>query len=244
MVQAVTARDAVQGSTRTRAPLLRARALTAGRAAVAALILAAIAGQLTTSLHFWGEQGYGDVPRNVANYLSFFTVESNILAMLALGILVAAHLGGPRVGRRFDVLLLCATSYMVVTAVVYNTSMRGVELPQGATLGWSNEVLHLIAPLWMLLDWFASTRERAVHWRDLGTVILFPLVWLGYTFLRAPKTSVEAGETPYWYPMLDPASYDSGVLGVVGSCLCVAAALLITAAVHVAFVRWQQRARR
>lgn len=236
MLQAVTAREAVQRRT---LPLT----LLAGRAIMAALILAALVGQLTTSLAFWGERGFGDVPRNVTNYLSFFTVESNILAMLALSILIAAQLGGPRIGRRFDVALLCTTSFMLVTGIVYNASMRDVELPQGATLDWSNEVLHLVAPLWMLLDWLLCPRERDVRWRDLGTVLIFPLAWLGFTFLRAPRTTVEAGETPYWYPMLDPATYETGVLGVLGTCLAVATALLLTAAVQLAFDHWR-RARR
>jgi len=237
MVQVVTARNPVQGVT-------RARALLAARAMVAALILAAVLGQLSVSLAFWAEQGYSDVPRNVVNYLSFFTVESNLLAMLALGLLAAAQLGRPRIGRRFDVLLLCTTSCMVVTGIVYNLGMRDVELPQGATLEWSNEVLHLVAPLWMLIDWVACPRERDLHWRDLGTVVIFPLVWLGLTFLRAPQTTVQAAETPYWYPMLDPASYDTGVLGVVGTCMCIAATLLIAAAAQLGYDRWRRRRRR
>lgn len=237
MLLAVTAGDAVQRSTLP-------RALFIGRAIVAVLIFAALVGQLGTSLAFWSEQGYGDVRQNVTVFLSFFTVESNILAMVALGLLVAAHLGRSRPGRHADVLLLGATGYMVVTALVYNTVMRGVELPQGATLDWSNEVLHLVAPLWMLLDWFACPRERDLRWRDIGTIAVFPLAWLGGTFLLAPKSAAEASDTPYWYPMLDPANHDTGVLGVVGTCSGVAAALLATTAAQLAFDRWRHRARR
>lgn len=237
MLQVVTAREAVRRGTLP-------HALLAGRALVSALILAALVGQLSTTLVFWGEQGYGDIPRNVTNYLSFFTVQSNLLAMVALGILVASQLGRPRVGRRFDVALLCTTTYMFATGIVYNVVMRDVELPQGATLEWSNEVLHLVAPVWMLLDWFLCPRERDLRWADLGTVLVFPLLWLGFTFLRAPKDASEASETPYWYPMLDPANHDNGVLGVVSVCFCIAAVLLVAAAVQLAFVQWRRLARR
>ena len=51
MVQAVTARDAVQGSTRTRAPLLRARALTAER--VSDSIARKWAGSSMTEMYTW-----------------------------------------------------------------------------------------------------------------------------------------------------------------------------------------------
>lgn len=219
----------------------RRRLLLLGRAVMAALILAAIVAQLATSLHFWGERGASDVGQNLVTYFSFFTVESNILSLALLGILVAAQLGRPRIGRRFDLLLLCATSFMLVTGIVYNTMMRDVVLPTDATVGWSNEVLHVVAPAWMLLDWFATSRLRDVRWHDLGTVMVFPAAWLTYTLVRAPKTPAEAVGNPYWYPQLDPATYDSGTLGVIGTCSAVAAMLLLAATVLIAFARWQRR---
>lgn len=220
---------------------LRRRTLLVGRATIAVLILAAVVGQLSLSLIFWYERGAHDVSQNLATYFSFFTVESNILSLALLGILVAAQLGRPRIGRRFDLLLLCATSYMIVTSIVYNALMRDVELPPDATLGWSNEVLHLVAPIWMVIDWFVSTRERDVRWHDLGTVMIFPASWLAYTLLRAPKTPEQAIDNPYWYPALDPATYANGYFGVATTCLAVTAALLLAAAVLIAFSRWQRR---
>ncbi|WP_405218998.1 Pr6Pr family membrane protein [Agrococcus sp. Ld7] len=214
--------------------------LLVGRISIGASILVSVIGQMATSLTFWHEQGAHNVTQNAVNYLSFFTVESNILSLVLLGMLVAAQLGGPRLGRRFDVLLLGATSYMVVTGIVYNALMRGIELPPAATLDWANEVLHLIAPLWMVIDRIASTRESELRWRDVGTVLLFPATWLAYTLLRAPGTPEEAIENPYWYPHLDPSTYDEGYFGVATTCLAVTALLVIAAAAQVALSRWQR----
>lgn len=244
MVQVVTARSVIRGR-------VASGTLLVGRAGIAALIVASVAAQLSVSLAYWEAMGYPDGPRNVVNYLSFFTVQSNLLAVVVLALLVVAQLGGPRLarrlGRRFDVLLLGTTSYMLVTGIVYNAAMRDVELPQGATVDWSNEVLHLIAPLWMLIDWFLSPRRRRLQWWDLGTITIFPLLWLGATFLRAPQTVAQANETPYWYPMLDPATYDNGVFGVLATCLGVAALLLAVGAGQLGYARWRasrQRASR
>lgn len=220
------------------------RALLIGRAAVILLILGAIIGQLLTSLSFWSGRGFDDTGRNVVAYFSFFTVQSNLLSLAVLGTLVAAQSGIVRIGRRFDVLQLAATAYMAVTGIVYNTQMRDIELPEGSTLEWSNEVLHLVAPLWMVLDWFVSRRGRDLQWRDLGTIVIFPIAWLGYTLLRAPKTTAEQSTTPYWYPQFDAANYDSGYFGVAGMCLVIAATLLVVAAVHLGYARWRRRARR
>ncbi|WAC67172.1 Pr6Pr family membrane protein [Agrococcus sp. SL85] len=218
------------------------RALLVGRAAIALLILAAVIGQLVVSLGFWTERGDPDIGQNVGNFFSFFTIQSNLLAMVTLGVLVAAQLGRPRIGRRFDVLLLCATTYMVVTGIVYNILLRGIELPQGSTLGWSNEVLHLVAPLWMLLDWLLSPRRRELRWRDLGVVAIYPLVWLAYTLLRAPLIDdTFASGKPYWYPypFLDPANHDGGFAGVAVMCVVVAAIVVAGGALLLWFARWR-----
>ncbi|GEK81682.1 Pr6Pr family membrane protein [Agrococcus baldri] len=226
-------------------PRLLRRALLVGRAVVALLILAAIVGQLITSLTFWTQRGDADIPLNVVNFFAFFTIESNILAMVVLALLVAAQLGRPKVGRRFDVLLLCASTYMVVTGIVYNTLLRGIELPQGATLGWSNEVLHLVAPLWMLIDWLVSPRLRDLRWRDLWIVAVYPLAWLAVTLLRGPITPDQAAGDGSWYPypFLDPANFGNGYAGVTVMCLVVAVTVLVGAALLLAHARWRARSR-
>ena len=229
-------------TTTTQASPIR-RILLVGRAIIALAILAAIVGQLVTSITFWTARGDASIPLDLANFLSFFTIESNILAMVVLAVLVAAQLGRPRIGRRFDVLLLCAATYMVVTGIVYNTLLRGIELPQGATLGWSNEVLHLIAPLWMLVDWLLSSGKRDVRFADVGIVAIFPIAWLAYTLLRGPVTLDQASGRDWWYPypFLDPATHANGYAGVAIMSVIVAATVLLAAAGMVAVSRAQRR---
>ncbi|MEV7528453.1 Pr6Pr family membrane protein [Agrococcus sediminis] len=230
-----------QATTPIRASRIR-RLLLVGRAVMALAILAAIVGQLITSIAFWTARGDASIPLDLLNFFSFFTIESNVLAMVVLAVLVAAQLGRPRIGRRFDVLVLCATTYMVVTGIVYNTLLRGIELPQGATLGWSNEVLHLVAPVWMLVDWLAS-RPRQVRFADLAIVAVFPVVWLAYTLLRGPATLDQATGNPHWYPypFLDPAGYDTGYGGVAIMSAVIAATVLLGGAALVAIARARAR---
>lgn len=219
------------------------RALLIGRALIAALILAAVIGQLVVSVAFWTERGDDSIPLNVLNFFSFFTIESNIAAMVVLAVVVAAQFGRPRLGRRFDVLLLCVTSYMLVTGIVYNTLLRGIELPQGSTLGWSNEVLHLVAPLWMLIDWLVSPRMRDLRWRDLWIVAVYPVVWLAYTMLRGPITPDQAAGDASWYPypFLDPANHANGYWGVASISLVIAAAVVAVGLAALAYARWRAR---
>ena len=219
------------------------RLVLVGRAVIAVAILAAVVGQLITSVTFWTARGDASIPLDLLNFFSFFTIESNVLAMVVLAVLVAAQLGRPRIGRRFDVLLLCVSTYMVVTGIVYNTLLRSIELPQGATLGWSNEVLHLVAPLWMLIDWLLTSGKRDVRFGDLGAVAIFPVVWLAYTLLRGPFTLDQASGRDWWYPypFLDPATHANGYVGVAIMCVIVAATVLLAAWGMVAVSRAQRR---
>jgi hypothetical protein len=230
-------------TTPTQASPIR-RFLLVGRAAIAIAILAAVVGQLLTSITFWTARGDASISLNVLNFFSFFTIESNVLAMVVLAVLVAAQLGRPRIGRRFDVLLLCASTYMVVTGIVYNTLLRGIELPQGATLGWSNEVLHLIAPLWMLADWLLSSGKRELRFGDLRVVIIFPIVWLAYTLLRGPVTRDHATGRDWWYPypFLDPTTHANGYVGVAIMCVIIAATVVLAAWGMIAISRARRRA--
>lgn len=227
-------------------PSIVRRALLVGRAVAALLILAAIIGQLITSVSFWNARGDASIALDLLNFFSFFTIESNVLAMVVLGVLVAAQLGRPRIGRRFDVLLLSVTTFMVITGIVYNILLRGIELPQGATLGWSNEILHLIAPLWLLVDWMLSSGKRDVRFGDLGIVAIFPVVWLAYTLVRGPFTFDQATGRDWWYPypFLDPATHASGYGGVALMSVVIAAAVVLVAAGLVAFARWRRGAPR
>lgn len=187
------------------------------RATVAVGVVAAIAGQLQTSLVFWRASGVRRLGVTVTNFFSFFTIDSNVLSVLALlagaVLLLRTRASDPTwflVGR------LCVTAYMVTTGVVYNLLLRSIELPQGATLAWSNEVLHLLAPVYLLVDWLFAPGRRAVPWGAVAIVAAFPLVWVSYTLIRGPGVydEVRRRDTWYPYPFLDPATSPLGWVSV------------------------------
>ncbi len=39
---------------------------------------------------------------------------------------------------------------MIITGLLYNVLLRG-ELARGATVAWSNEVLHILGPVYLLV---------------------------------------------------------------------------------------------
>jgi hypothetical protein len=171
------------------------------RAGIAVAIIAAIVGQLIVSTDNWHAAGLSNVTIQVVNFFSFFTIESNVLTVVVM--LIGAWFlfaGKGDDSRWFLGLRLATVTYMATTGIVYNLLLRGVELPQGTTLPWSNEVLHLIGPLYVLIDWFFAPGRRPLAWKSLWPVLIFPVVWGVYTLVRGPLTFDAIGKQNYWYP--------------------------------------------
>lgn len=219
------------------------------RAAAAAVTAAAVIYLLVHDLRYVlvNETPSGShVPTYVANYFSFFTIQSNIMAAVYLGL---AAIWGFTKGRRgvaqpmplagFQILTACC---MILTGVVYNVLLRGLERDGGIApfVDWTNELMHVIAPLVLLVDVIVSPRPRRVPW---GTILLplgYVVAYLTYTFIRAPFIISPVGAAPYWYPypFLNPHA-QGGWGGVASYIVVIAAGFVLFAAALVAFVRWR-----
>ena len=77
---------------------------------------------------------------SVANYFSYFTIQSNVLAVIVL--LVGA--GRDRRDRRWQALRGATTLYLLITGVVYAVLLAKVGVM--LTDEWINDVLHRIRP--------------------------------------------------------------------------------------------------
>lgn len=201
------------------------------RIAAAALILAAVAAQLARTLHNAAENGF-HLPTSIANFVSFFTIESNLFAAIVL--VIAAVRGWTRREERdpawLAIALVAVSTFMVITGVVYNLLLRGIELPQGQTVAWSNEVLHVVGPLFLLLDALFAPRRRGLPWAAIGIVVMYPIVWAVYTLVRANLVTNQATGDPWWYPypFLNP-HVQGGYGGVALYILGIAAAFALVA---------------
>jgi hypothetical protein len=217
----------------------------AARAVMALAIVSAVVAQLVMSVDTAAGLGR-DVGVTVVNFFSFFTILSNTAAALVL--LWAAIWYWAR-GRTADaepaalaVALTCVSTYMVVTGVVYNTLLRHIELPQGSEpIPWSNEVLHLIGPAFLLIDVFVGPRRRRLPWSAVWVVAGFPAI---YTMARGPLTVNPATGAPYWYPypFLDPNnSALEPVAGYPGVALYIVAIAAVILGIGALVVWWRRR---
>lgn len=209
------------------------------RLGMAAAIVAAIVAQLVQSVSGAIEAGR-DVLTIIANFFSFFTILSNTASAVILATAAIWYLSQ---GRRAKVeprwlafLLAAVTTYMIVTGIVYNTLLRGIALEPGSIVAWSNEILHLIGPLFLLLDLFLGPFRRALPWRTVLGIVVFPLLWVAYTLLRAPFIINPGTGDPYWYPYPFLNPNNPGGWGSVVVYVIVIAAAIIAVALLVVWV--------
>ncbi|MEU8818467.1 Pr6Pr family membrane protein [Actinoplanes sp. NPDC048796] len=119
---------------------------------------------------------------------SYFTIQSNVLVLIAAGSLM---IDPGRDGRVWRVLRLDALLGIIVTGIVYATILAGTADPHGAGW-WSNLGFHYIAPWAALAGWVVFGPRPRIDPRTIAWAFLWPAAWIGYTLAH--------GATTDWFP--------------------------------------------
>jgi hypothetical protein len=194
------------------------------RVLVAAAVLTATTVSFLDSHAFWVEARFRDRATLAANFFSYITVEVCLLAVVVLliGAVVLARGALPE-PRWFAWLRAGVVTYMVVIGVVYNLLLRGtVVTGAGAGQDWTNEVMHVVAPLALILDWLFAPGRRRLSWAAVPALLAFPVAWFVYTSVRAPLVYDQMKHEQVWYPypfldprLADPPIVPGGMIAVV-----------------------------
>ncbi len=185
------------------------------RCVLALAILSAVGAQLWIHLR---------AGHSAVNFFSYFTNLSNLLAAA----LLLATMKRP---ASWPLARLVVTANMLVVGLVFAVLLRNVDL--GALQPWVNTVVHVIAPLALLLDWLLRPPVPAPAWRSLGWLLPIPVLWLGFILLHARTTGW------YPYPFLDPAQA-GGPAGVALTCVGIGATLLLAGSLLVWTAGWRR----
>ncbi|MEE1619808.1 Pr6Pr family membrane protein [Zafaria sp. J156] len=190
-------------------------------------IFAALTAQLINTVNF-ESAGAGHTAFVAVNFFSFFTVESNLIAAAVLATAAAYSLGSLPEPAWLGPVRAAATTYMVTTGVVYNLLLRGVELPIGSVVAWSNEILHVAGPVIVALDWLVAPGRRRLPPRTLAGIVVFPIAWAAYTLVRGALT-IDPRTDGHWYPypFLNPGTSANGYASVAFYILLIAAVICV-----------------
>lgn len=163
---------------------------------------------------------------NPFNFFGFFTMQSNIITAIVLLLAALATFTGRPQAPLLVLARACATTYIVIVGIVYNTLLVGLE--GGVSLEWANWVLHVAFPIYAALDWILFGDRAALPWKRLWLVLIFPVLWTVVVLIR--------GAIDGWvpYPFLDPAN---GYGSVAIYCVVIFIATIIVGAVVFALSR-------
>lgn len=161
--------------------------------------------------------------RSVVNYLSYFTVQSNLLVAIACWLLVVRQ---DRQEPWYQALRLASLVGITVTGIIFATVLAGdVELT--GLSWWLDKIFHYVVPAMSVIGFVAfsgRTRLTSAAWWFL----VWPIAWLGYTLLRAEVAEpvFEVGEgltSAVPYTFLDAAENGAVSVAVVSLMITVMA---------------------
>ncbi|QEV19337.1 Pr6Pr family membrane protein [Streptomyces alboniger] len=155
--------------------------------------------------------------------LSYFTVQSNALVAVVLGLSAWRAWRGRRPLPSWvtgGTLLFIAITGLVYHLVLANAS-SGFSMTEETAppSGWhtlSNQLLHTVTPIAVALDWLLLTRPGGLRPRHAALWLLYPLAYLGFALTRGALLP-PGSPARYPYPFLDVESH--GYTGVLGNAL-------------------------
>jgi hypothetical protein len=132
----------------------------------------------------------------VANFFSFFTIQSNIIAAVVL-VLLATSWQEKRTETQ-TLIRGAAVAYMTTTGVVYGLLLSGYSEELQTTLPWVDTMLHRVIPLVMVIDWMIDRPHNPLRFKQCLVWAIYPVAYLVYSLIRGPIVDW------YPYPFLNP----------------------------------------
>lgn len=131
-------------------------------------------------------------------FVSYFTIETNIL--IALAMTLPAVAGRSRLGQfaALNSTRAGVTFFAVIVGVVYHVLLAGTWQPTGLQW-WVDQGLHTLMPLLMLFDWLVLTPRTGLSWTAPRRWLIFPAVFTVWTLVHGAMTQWY----PYWFMDVD-----------------------------------------
>ena len=124
------------------------------------------------------------------NFWSFFTIQSNVLAVGLLCLLVLVQ--PDRRTPLFDAVRGAVVLYIAITGVVFALLLSGHQEQVQTASSWVDFVVHKLMPILVVADWLVERpRHRLPRW-TVAAWLVYPLAWFVYTLAR--------GAIADWYP--------------------------------------------
>lgn len=152
---------------------------------------------------------YGNPAFSAGNFFSFFTIESNILAVVMLGLLVVVR--GEERTPVFEALRGAVVLYVAITGIVFALLLSRLQEELQTATAWVDFVVHKLLPIVLVADWVLDPPRRRLPLWVAAAWLSYPLAYVVYTLVRGPYVDW------YPYPFLDVSLHGYG--GVAWRCV-------------------------
>jgi hypothetical protein len=124
------------------------------------------------------------------NFWSFFTIQSNVLAVGLLCLLVLVQ--PDRRTPLFDAVRGAVVLYIAITGVVFALLLSGHQEQVQTASAWVDFVVHKLMPILVVADWLVEPPPHRLPRWTVAAWLVYPLAWFVYTLAR--------GAIVDWYP--------------------------------------------
>lgn len=151
-----------------------------------------------------------------AEYFAYFSIQGTLIAGVMLAYAGWLSWAGTAEKKQVTIARVSATTYSIVTAVVYNALLRNAPGDiRDAGYAWPvvpNEIMHVWAAVLILLDWLLIAGYRHLKLRASLWVAAFPLAWLAFSVTRGMLD----GWWAYWFLNPNEPAGIPGMLEYIG----------------------------
>ena len=151
-----------------------------------------------------------------AEYFSYFSIQGTMIAAVMLAYTGWLSWSGTLEKKQVTIARISATTYSLVTALVYNLLLRNSAGDiRDAGYAWPvvpNEIMHVWAAVIMLLDLLVVAGAFKLKLRASLWVALYPLAWLTFSVTRG----ILDGWWAYWFLNPNEPGGIPGMLQYVG----------------------------
>jgi hypothetical protein len=179
--------------------------------------------QLSVLIQVRQERGL-DIAGGVMNFLSYFTVWTNVLASLALTCAALNLQRGFAKALTRPLSMTGIASCIALVGITYHLLLRGLWHPVGTGL-LANNLLHYAVPALFLMFWWLFVAPARAGWRDALRWAILPAVYCVFALLRGATGGF------YAYPFINViqlgyAKVFINTLGMLAGFLIIAAILV------------------
>jgi len=148
-------------------------------------------------------------PEVMLRYLSYFTIQANILAALVLT--AFAIKAGREEWLVHPFVRSAVAVYIATVGLVYTTLLKDLWTPQGGQF-LADLLLHYVMPVGYLLFWLFLVRKAGLRWYDPLLWLIYPLFYLAFVVIRGKMSGF------YPYPFIDVGAlgYSRAILNAGG----------------------------